>query len=1027
MKHLLKLSLLAGLAFASTGPVACSTVPPEEPVATLERAERVDSLCLQLNRPANNQVGYEPLPEPLPVTADNCNAPRPDLVTASEAEAYSFHTFAVVPTTLRGQLGAIDLTIFRASDTDRSTPGFNYLTVGESPTDVAVTPDSRWVFVASAAAQKPGLYGVPSIYLVGDSRNADATAPQTPDLFGCALPQAPRGLAVVPNGSDADSPYDIYVTLPGDRLTPARVVAVDSAAFRHPRPTRGAGPTPSIEAGTFGLCPLKYTLDVQILPPPDPSPDLEWSDGVAYLDHNAREADTYPLPAACHGVGDDPDAGTDRDPEPDAGDALEPHLPDRPAHLGSSTQDGSILYVADLDNPIIHVFDLSLAPPVELAPLEVISSADPSGTSSVRAIAVSPPTRAFKRYLYAVEEVEGSLLVYDVTDKAATYRKPLVRPHADLQPFQPVDRVTFAHPINAIAFARHDVPLSLSINDSPTQVSGLLCNPNPDPEGDPGKLYVESNTAVQPALGPKRLRGVFGFAALSTGDVVVLDVDDWDAPCRRPSLLSDDPRASSISEPQISKAGDPYGAPLLVTPGAFGAVSREAYFPVSAPHRARSQFLLRNENDTEGGDRIPRIPGGIALSVGNTPLDSTGVGSPLIRPTKGLFADPSGQADALNTTAADGGTTLGPGVRFSYELPDVHVDQDWAVAYEGALPGFNRLRGQLTTDDGYQTMLLGSPETSFCALGVEDVTVARERADTFDAAEAAAGLPVDPLLHDRVGDYVQVTDDLLPVDDQYWLLDDNSCWGPVDASIPGNVQGAGRGLARRNFCEDTFGDPRDALTSRDFPVLEASTSRLRLGRYRYPADATNSVRERTVLGADASNEGLMSALQCCFHNQVSLNLRAGGTWLAFGSVTTYLHHMIEDASGRCVQSCESRERLLNSRIFALPREILDGDPANVPVRSSVLAMRNPMFSYVMVDGRDGAGRSRPERDVVWRFQSRNQFQALALTLTSTQSTSNPRAMRYVPALGQVILLDGASQGLTLIDLRTVAFAAGPVF
>jgi len=36
-------------------------------------------------------------------------------------------------------------------------------------------------------------------------------------------------------------------------------------------------------------------------------------------------------------------------------------------------------------------------------------------------------------------------------------------------------------------------------------------------------------------------------------------------------------------------------------------------------------------------------------------------------------------------------------------------------------------------------------------------------------------------------------------------------------------------------------------------------------------------------------------------------------------------------------------------------------------------------------------------------------------------------MQYLAPLGQVVVIDGASQGLTLIDLRTMGFAAAPVY
>ncbi len=1021
-----------GLGALAVGHVACSTTPPEENTTTLQRAERLATLCLKVNRPAENEVGYEPLAEAEPASDDNCNGASPELEVTSQGEAYPYHYFALATGTLTGELAAVDMTIYRSADTDRSTPGVNFIPVGESPTDVATTPDSRWAFVSSASAQKPALYAVPSNFIVGDGRNG-GTVPKLTDLVACGLPQAAGGLAIVPNGSNAKSPYDVVVVLPGDRLTPARLAVVDVASFRDPRadgaPTEGDGgatPAPSVvlAPGSFEPCPLKYLVDATLPPAPPPSADLAWGDGIAYLENGARTADSYPLPTSCGeepagGSSGTPDAGSGTEPA-DAGPRL---LPPRVPRFGRSAQDGTTLYVADLDNPIIHVFDLAEGAPVELTPLEVVSSADLTGTLSVREIAVSPPTRAFKRYLYAVEAAQGSLLVYDVTDKASTYRKPLVRPHAELQPFQPADRIAFASAVNAITFARHDV----AVQQGQDYVSGVLCNPNPRPQGNPGALYTESSTRVEPVLGPRRLRGVFGFAALANGQIVVLDVDDWDAPCRRPSNVGDAPRASSIAEPQTERDGDPYGAPALNTPELAGLVSREAFYPVVVPHRLRSSFMLRNENDTEGGDRIPTYPGGITLSQGNTPLDVAGSGAeanPLLQPTFATFADPSNIA-ARQAAAGDGGTALTPGVRFSYEVPDVHLDQDWAISYEGALPGFPGVRGALSSASDHQTLTLSSPETNFCLLGIEDAPLARQHAIAFEAAARDAGLPPDPILTQRVGDYVQITDELLPDLDPYWLLNENDCWSEIDATLPADLSPPARGAAHRDVCERTFGNATDALTSRDFPVLEASESRLVLGRYAYPEGRLNSVSQRTVVPSDSSNRGLLKATQCCFHNQVQFNVRAGGTWLAFGSVNGYLHHVqADEKQGRCVQSCENRERLMNSRTFSLPREALD-QPA--PPRSSVLSMRNPMFSYFLVDGRDENGRVRPERDVVWRFQSRNQFAALALSLTDTQTSANPKAMRYLPPLGQVVVLDGASQGLTLIDLRTVGFAAKPVF
>ena len=40
---------------------------------------------------------------------------------------------------------------------------------------------------------------------------------------------------------------------------------------------------------------------------------------------------------------------------------------------------------------------------------------------------------------------------------------------------------------------------------------------------------------------------------------------------------------------------------------------------------------------------------------------------------------------------------------------------------------------------------------------------------------------------------------------------------------------------------------------------------------------------------------------------------------------------------------------------------------------------------------------------------------------------NPQSMRFIEPLGQIAVVDGASQGLVLIDLRAVTIARAPYF
>ena len=148
-----------------------------------------------------------------------------------------------------------------------------------------------------------------------------------------------------------------------------------------------------------------------------------------------------------------------------------------------------MVYIADEGLPLIHVVDLSTpGAPRELAPLLATSQLDPSRIVQVKEIAISPPTREYKRFLYAIDRNDGSIMVYDVTDPAATMqqRTPMTRPHPELNPFQPPDRIAFSAPVVSVAFARHDLPLARIGDQQLTNTAtGILCNPNHNIDGNP--------------------------------------------------------------------------------------------------------------------------------------------------------------------------------------------------------------------------------------------------------------------------------------------------------------------------------------------------------------------------------------------------------------------------------------------------------------------------------------------------------------------------------------------------------------
>ena len=241
---------------------------------------------------------------------------------------------------------------------------------------------------------------------------------------------------------------------------------------------------------------------------------------------------------------------------PDAGFALAlaPFSMPNPSSM-VMRDDQHLLYVADLSLPMIHVIDLrdpSHPRGDRAAPGDQRRAADPAGEG--RGPGAQPADARVQALSLRDRSGPGGIMVYDVTDAAASPHVPLLRPHPELDPFAPIDRLTFAAPVAAVAFAQHDWPLQVpaGFNVTPNvslAYQGLLCNPNPNAHPnattfkDLGAFYrVDQAGVIQPngtaANFPTRLRGVFAFATLSNGTVVTVDVDDWDAPCRRPDPMA---------------------------------------------------------------------------------------------------------------------------------------------------------------------------------------------------------------------------------------------------------------------------------------------------------------------------------------------------------------------------------------------------------------------------------------------------------------------------------------------------------
>lgn len=1042
-----------GAAGAALAISSCAAAPIAVPVRTFELPKKVDVVCIAVNNPADG--GPLAAAEIHGLVQSECAPIATDFaaLNATTTTTLPNHLYAVVTQTARGELAVVDLTAGNVVDEDRSTPGTNFIPVGSIPTDVVVAPDGLMTFVASADPNKPAIYAIPTNphstsdgglagALLGDSAYLSGQPIPLPllitDLEACALPQTPQALVIAPIANPdggASNSYALIAVLAPVGAMSAKVVAIDpTSLLRAGGVDAGSSDAAAVTPGILAPCTpsIVGAIPLSGAVPSSWSAGPAWPDGVPYAEAGSFASQEpsagptcassvtdggalgAPAPVAAD-AGDVGDAGATGEAGDNAGTAIDGGQETDGGTLPLTVSAGAagqpfpsqvalredlpILYIGDGALPLIHVIDLTdPTHPRELAPLLATSITQPTRQVSVGAIAISPTTRDFRRYLYAVDQGEGTLMVYDVTDPALSPRTPLQRPHAELNPLLPQDRLGFSAPVATVGFVQHDWPLippGPNGTANPDQIhayEGLLCNPNPNahPDGgafaDLGAYYrVDQALAIQAAGTvstvqgfPYRLRGIFGFATLSNGEAVAIDVDDWDAPCRRPDPMTMPNPAKGpsygmtglldIPEPPAGPPGsstylDPYHAPLTYQADIpeSPAVTQEVFFPVSAPNRMRSNYLLRN--DPTSGLHIPNLVGAPQLfdAVG-APVSGSATVAPLILPTvlpatfvdptlndSPTEADPSSQ-NSLPAPATFPSSKATPSVRLSFDDPTVTTDQDWTVTYEGALPAGQQSAADIDTTDGYQTLritigvvgedggLSGSGVAAitngpgFCERGVEDLTLGQARAALADSATQMlqgrlpdGGVEAIPAAMDRsqwTADYIEIIDDILVQGDPYWSVPYssggqivNGCWAGT-----GSVDVAGKTLSldddsgdpniandRYNACQETFAPPLtdpDSYLTRDFPILHAYDDHLIVGRFGWtPTDSKGngipeSTNNRVVVGPNAGNAPFLKFMQCCFHHQAAFKVRTGGEWVTVGQTGLgFLHHVIAAPPG----------------------------------------------------------------------------------------------------------------------------------
>jgi hypothetical protein len=1037
---------LAPLALAAALAGCTTATQPIAPRA-LERPEHMDFACLHLYdvNAEGTLVPVKPSAVPLAACGSAASASQSGQSSANRLVAF-------VSQGSRGEVAVLDLSGQSAVDVEQGIPGVTALPVGENVRDVATSADGKLLFVTSGDPSKPAIYAIPTEKVLGPLDLATPESERLPVAItswpACALPEEPGAITIVPHPERgaSEAPYDLVVALPGreGRDGSGKIVVLDPRPF-----ARGAGLDSSSGAnvgpGSLVACPVVGAVSLDGAAPTALPAAKTWGNGVDYATVDTS-AITPPASATCSG------------PNPTAPVAIAFPAGARAAAGHVVRVDGMVL-VADESLPLVHVIDLTNpAAPVERQPLVLTRRARTLRPFGVPAIAVSPVTRRYTRTVYAVDGEDGSLAVFEIdATLGREVQVPMRRPNPELNPVQPIDRILFSSPVRALAFARHDLPADATPGGSlVASGTGLLCNPSPnavDATGayrDLGAAYRANDPNARAALGPARLRGVFGFAGLASGQVVVLDVEDWDAPCRRPDPLAATSglAASPFAAPQAEATGaddlDPYHVPFAYVSGSVvpgSPVTGEAVFPVSAPNRPRSRFLLRS--DAAGGSRLPYLAQAPLLSDGAASLPTTGPNaaqSPALRPTapdtgvadpawvSGLTSiDP--RAKSLDPLYAQASTWLpsGPAVgpRFAYEDLTSQADQDWFVVREGALPGFGSTRGKLAVDASKTSMTLASLSGPLCERGIEDYRVGLARAQQVQTELRASGLPAATGLEQHLTDYVQLVGDVPAKGDPWWSAPDweegGTCADPAGPTAD----------TRYEFCSRLYGagDPGLRNVQRDFPILEAYSDRLVLGLYDTagnPTASEASIPNRFVARVDEGSSIWLQRARCCFAKQSAYRVRAGGAWLVSGSASGFLHHVkTRAADGACVVSCDASDRLLNGRVVEIPRPAA-GTSVSAPNRKSPIAFRNPAFSFVLWSGAQASGRG-----WTWQFGTRGQYVPYTWDMrgstTASATSVNVLLSEIVPVdpFGHMAVVDAGSRGITLFDLATMSVAVTP--
>jgi hypothetical protein len=957
--------------------------------------------------------------------------------------------FALVTQTSTEEVAVIDTFEAAVVDLDPSTPGYAFLRVPSKPENIVSTPGGQATFVTITGRGKDGITAIPTTCISPPKK--DQTALDVTSFPSCHLPATPGDIAVLIAPPEADGTVrGSCDPASGPEEPPIAASRSECASDL----TREHLDEKENVVGPIGRRKLAVALpdrgEIAII-------DAQWLlDQVPGSFSDCRIEATHRLevdlgPA---GITQRLDAAQELVPPPGCVITypLTPERPasfaPRPAGFGSA---GDVLYVADQGAPVVHVLDMSNpCAPQELPSLLPMSFDWPSRVVTTSKVAASPLTPSGKRYVYAIDEWDASLMAFDVSPDS-TDRTPLVRP-GSLRVPEPPDRLKLGTAITDVAFALRDIETT----DPETGVaeSGVRCDPNwmtapPDSPAAQHRPTSDRSRGAQPRL----LRGLFGLAMLNTGHVAIIDVDDFDGPCRRPYTTNPSPNED------FRGCKDDVGLPQFLTldgtTNAALTVTNEVSCSVVETHRFRSALMGRTNTtdgtgtatlsaapefntDAETGDRTPQeLPKLLAV-----PFEPTEEGGPAPDPEVYIGTTLYKKGNPSADLVTDPNTALVASLTLPFAEPrSLPAAEISTLTYEGALHVENPSgRFAFDPESPIAAIQFRDATAQFCDLGVYDREMLDDLAVNELGVEEDDAAARDAFVREH-SDVVELTAEFLPSIDAYWL-------SPrlIDPESEG-----GCGLDY-GTCVDTFGeyDPPEVNPNRQLSVVEAYQDFL--------------VVEPLNADDDEERTRLAKRLSCCFPTGLSYRVHVRKQWMLASSgilrsdVTSHPELLgnpddpdAQEEHFRCTRNCDPQKRYWNSRVF----EITSTENCSTVLSGAVCAVgfheAGDPCAYDPCEGVPGGctrldgsldlakdtgatscihsgvtsrfavyrGLLPSVRGMQFSWQTTGGFRPLVASLAAVSIAVLPQQVQYVPELQRIALVDGAQLGLTLISLDSL--------